>query len=206
MTDSTQPHYFRLKPEGEFTEERIFCPEGNKVAYYVTPAIAFRLDFKPQFVRKLEKEIAEYLEKLAGRITTPRKMVCEHDKKEFEYPFGYLGEWQDESDGWGESVFRPIPHLPSPPLGDFPKNISRWIWSAAGCNDGDPWDLLAELDDENGKRYVYYTAWCDYTGFDCQGGHYVTTASSIESLIEYAMENRAYKRYINTTEPAESWV
>lgn len=135
----------------------------------------------------------------APRILTPRKMVGEHDKKEFEYPF--------ENSGFEE---KHIPHAVSKPLGNFPHNIKRWIWSSAGENDGDSWELIAELEEEpevycEGSRYVYYTAWCDYTGFDCQGYGYTFVASNVEYIIEYALGNAEYDRYIEETEPAEEW-
>jgi hypothetical protein len=133
----------------------------------------------------------------APRILTPRKMIGEHQKEEFEYPFAESGFEEKH-----------IPHVVSKPLGDFPNNIKRWIWSSAGENDGDSWELIAELEPEpfyDGKRYVYYTAWCDYTGFDCRGYGETFVTSKIEYLIEYALGNAEYDRYIKETEPAEEW-
>jgi hypothetical protein len=50
---------------------------------------------------------------------------------------------------------------------DFPNNIAEYYWIREGENDGDAWELLCKLDN---NCYVFYSANCDYTGFDCQGG------------------------------------
>jgi hypothetical protein len=133
-----------------------------------------------------------------ARNLQPRKQRGEHDIEAFNYPFQSTGE--------GER--RGIPHLVSPPTGNFPGNIKRWIWSSAGQPDGDSWVCLVELKQEKGyegQRYLYYTAWCDYTGFDCQGGGHTIVAERLEDLVEYALENADYLRYMKETEPADAW-
>lgn len=141
-----------------------------------------------------------------SRTTSPRKQINEHNKEGFNYPFATI---EDEDLGMYDNL-EPldIPQAKSLPLGEFPRNIKRWIWSAPGENDGEPWDLLVELEPDStysGVRFAYYHAWCDYTGFDCQGGMDITVLDSIEMLLEYAMGNAAYDRYIQSTERAESW-
>lgn len=158
------------------------------------------------------------------RIVSPRRMEGEHEKENFEYPFSATSLERD-IDGYSCPIeVRGIPHLSEEvPVGDFPNNIKRWVWSAAGQNDEDPWDGIFEVEEvvteydsdeekeqktalnAGGPRYIYFHAWCDYTGFDCQGGAFVTVARDIPTLVEYALGRAAYDRYITGTEPAEMW-
>lgn len=143
----------------------------------------------------------------AQRNTEPRKQTGEHLVGEFEYPFSAC--MLDPEEEYICSIeVRHIPHIVSKPPGKFPSNIKRWIWSAPGANDELPWDCIVELKaDETyeGVRYAYFHAWCDYTGFDCQGGAYVIVSSSVPKLIEFGLGNAAYQRYMESTEPAEEW-
>lgn len=134
-----------------------------------------------------------------SRYTQPREQKYKHSKEEFDYPFGCIDDLLEE---------RTIPHIEQIPYGDFPKNIKRWIWSSAGQNDEMPWWLLAELESDDeypGVRYAFYDAWCDYTGFDCQGGMSILVAPDIETLIQYGLTEAAYKEYMKDTEPSDSW-
>ena len=159
------------------------------------------------------------------RIMTPRRQIGEHDKAAFQYPFNSCPLPENDEEGWCHTHLeeRPIPHAPAAPVGDFPHhNIKRWIWSAAGKNDEEPWEALVELEEveweydtdeekaakkEHNKapRFAFFFAWCDYTGFDCQGDAFVTVARDIPTLIQFAMGEAAYKRYIKGTEPADAW-
>ena len=49
---------------------------------------------------------------------------------------------------------------------------------------------------KNGK-YAFYTAWCDYTGFDCQGGMKLYISSNINVLIKMAMDEKQRTKYSN---------
>ena len=136
---------------------------------------------------------------MSSRNTSPRKQVGEHETDEFKYPFESCCPWVEQ---------RHIPHRAGKPLGQFPDNIKRWIWSAAGQNDGDPWDCIVELEPEenySGVRFAYFHAWCDYTGFDCQGGAHVIVATQVSDLVEYGLSNSAYRRYMESTEESDSW-
>jgi len=162
----------------------------------------------------------------AQRNTQPRKQIGEHKVDEFEYPFNscYIPEEGLDTDGYGcEIEVRHIPHVESKPSGDFPYNVKRWIWSSPGEKDELPWDCIVELEEriasyhteeqkdekktlnDGGKRYAYFHAWCDYTGFDCQGGAYVIVVDDISKLIEFGLGNATYNRYIEGTQPAEEW-
>jgi len=75
---------------------------------------------------------------------------------------------------------------------NFHKNIKYFIWCEEGQNDEKPWLLLCQL--RNGK-YAYYTAYCDNTGFDCQGGMALYIASTPEILVEMAMTDAERAKY-----------
>jgi hypothetical protein len=78
--------------------------------------------------------------------------------------------------------------------GDFPNNISNYIWGEEGENDFVDWILLCKL--SNGK-YAYYTAWCDYTGFDCQGGMKLYISSKLKTLVKMAMDDKNRSKYLS---------
>lgn len=48
-----------------------------------------------------------------------------------------------------------------------PANIESVIASDEGQNDGESWIALFKM--KNGT-FCFLTAWCDYTGWDCQSG------------------------------------
>jgi hypothetical protein len=161
------------------------------------------------------------------RITTPRKQIGEHKIEAFEQPLNgcLFPEDLENADGWGSILdLRPIPHLPAPPVGNFHSNIKRWIWSSPGKADVEAWHCIVELeecerdwetDEEKeekrkinaaGPRFAYFRAGCGHTVFASGGGWgELTVASDVPSLIEFALTEAAYSRYMAGTEPAEAW-
>ncbi len=107
-------------------------------------------------------------------------------KSWYEYPFDNLY--------FGSSIFTPIIGEKETinDIGDFPNNISKYIWGQEGENDFIDWILLCKL--TNGK-YAFYTAWCDNTGFDCRGGIKLYISSKINVLIKMAMDDRQRSTY-----------
>ena len=119
-------------------------------------------------------------------------------KSWYEYPFGSIIDihgYYRKCD-----IFTPIigEKEKLSDAGNFPHNIRKYIWGEEGDNDFIEWILLCKL--TNGK-YAFYTAWCDYTGFDCQGGMKLYIASSINVLVKMAMneiQRTKYNIFINT--------
>jgi hypothetical protein len=114
----------------------------------------------------------------------------------FEYPFEVMF-WDNRVKNKETKKYETVPGFPSDYLrnipgekecgiGDFPKNIKRCYFIQEGENDGIPWNLLCYLD--NGV-YVYMSAWCDYTGFDCQGEIILWSSKKIQTLIDMALSN-----------------
>lgn len=77
----------------------------------------------------------------------------------------------------------------------FPNNIKEYIWGEEGGHDEGEWNLLAKL--KNGK-YIFFTAWCDYTGFDCQSGIKLYVAKDIVTLVDKAMDKNQRKAYLES--------
>jgi hypothetical protein len=129
------------------------------------------------------------------RDVRKRKLISKIDyKRSCDYPFAFFDDY----------FKRPIcpKRVPmeshqSYDVGNFPENIKTVFWCHEGENDEDGWSLLAQL--ENGL-YIYFYAWCDYTGFDCQGGMELWASSSYENLIEYAISEYIYhEEYMKET-------
>ena len=60
-----------------------------------------------------------------------------------------------------------------------------------GQNDGDSWLLYGKLADGN---YFFLSAWCDYTGWDCQAGGDSTMSHSKEDLERFSMSDKDRER------------
>ena len=69
-------------------------------------------------------------------------------------------------------------------------------------NDERPWLTLCVLTDDT---YVFYMGECDYTGFDCVGRMILYASKHPEILVEYAMSDENYRKYMEDTKPVESW-
>ena len=75
---------------------------------------------------------------------------------------------------------------------DFnPDDIKNIIASDEGCDDGDSWVLVAELKD---GTFGYLSAWCDYTGWDCQAGGSSGIRDTLEELQRWEMDSRSRRR------------
>ena len=109
-------------------------------------------------------------------------------KSWYKYPFDNM---YDDS-----SIFTPIigEKEKISDMGNFPDNISKYIWGQEGEPDFIDWILLCKL--TNGK-YAFYTDWCDYTGFDCREGMKLYISSNINVLIKMAMDEKQRTKYSN---------
>ena len=77
-------------------------------------------------------------------------------------------------------------------LGDFPKNIQHYYWISDGKNDEYPWRALIKL---TTGLFVYITASCAFSGFDCEGNIHVYGATSLQTLIDHGMAEDARQRF-----------
>ena len=113
--------------------------------------------------------------------------------KMFKQPFRYIN-YEYKSQYSFINMFRPLIGQPETYKDgkNFHEKIKYFLWCEEGQNDKKPWLLLCQL--RNGK-YAYYTAYCDYTGFDCQGGMALYIASTPEILVEMAMTDAERAKY-----------
>lgn len=79
--------------------------------------------------------------------------------------------------------------------GDFPANVAEYYWIRGGEHDEQPWCALGRL--KTGV-YFYFTAWCDYTGFDCRGGMNLWLSKTRESVISHGMNDSERAEYLMT--------
>ncbi len=101
------------------------------------------------------------------------------NKDALVYPFSWI-RMEDDGSGYLISDFSEgIIGEEKCECGDFPNNIIEFYWIHEGENDEDAWECLCKLDNGN---YAFYTASCDYTGFDCQGGMRLIISKNAERL------------------------
>lgn len=62
--------------------------------------------------------------------------------------------------------------------------VASVIRVSEGYNDGDSWLAVGVLKD---GTFFFLTAWCDYTGWDCQAGGHSEQAGSLDELIRWRL-------------------
>ena len=74
-------------------------------------------------------------------------------------------------------------------------DVEEIIKDDAGANDEASWLAVGRLKD---GRYFFLSAWCDYTGWDCQAGGSCEFADSLDALIRWRLgdEDRARLGYV----------
>ena len=121
-----------------------------------------------------------------------RKSIKTHDKDAFLYPFARIRD----DDYKLEDILNPLltqkKEEAAALAGDFPCNITEWIWSIPGEYDENPWLLLCRL---NTGAYAFYRAGCDGTGFDCLEEMELTVSNNLEDIVEHGMYNCDYVQY-----------
>ena len=69
-----------------------------------------------------------------------------------------------------------------------PEDVKEILEKREGENDGEHWLLFAKLNDE---RYIFLSAWCDYTGWDCQSGGTIIVGKNIKDMMKKALTKEA---------------
>lgn len=69
-------------------------------------------------------------------------------------------------------------------------NVVKVVACVEGENDYAPWLALGRLRD---GRWFHVSAWCDYTGWDCQSGGTITVAKSKAELLRYGLTDSEKK-------------
>ena len=119
--------------------------------------------------------------------------IAEPDSAAFSYPFSCISSGEEDSwcptydtDDFCEGLLGEEKDGLS--CGKFPGNIVEFYWLHEGHNDEDAWECLCKLDNGN---FAYYTAWCDYTGFDCQGGMKIIVSKDLKRLFYEGLTERS---------------
>jgi hypothetical protein len=126
------------------------------------------------------------------------KAIQNPDLTKLDYPFAFIRDINNDPDYYDYNVkdfYEGLPdEEPIKEIGNFPKNISEYYWIHEGENDEEPWKLLCKIHTPKCDVYGYYTAWCDYTGFDCQGGMRLVVSKSIFNLYDKALTSKDKKQ------------
>ena len=96
-----------------------------------------------------------------------------------------------------KKILRPIPGVAALDAGDldakdFPKNIQEYYWINDGKNDEYPWYALGRLAT---GAYFYFTASCNFSGFDCEGQMALYLAPDLQTLYDNGMSAAARLRF-----------
>lgn len=116
--------------------------------------------------------------------------IADPNKSALTYPFSFIKGSDDE--GWCDDYdttdfSEGLLGEEKCDAGKFPNNIVEFYWLHEGRNDDDAWELLCKLDNGN---FAFYTAWCDYTGFDCQGGMKLIVSKDLKRLFYEGLTER----------------
>ncbi len=173
----------RAMKEAEEQALRLEAEERNKLEQYMQ--------------QNSEKEMAIILKPLENPNTDI-----------LAYPFSYIEESNDADDDYDhfdneyrvKDFCKGLPSEEPFNVGNFPGNITEYYWIHEGKNDEEAWQLfckikLPELVNGYDEAYAYYSASCDYTGFDCQGGMGLTVSLSAKNLF-YDLPERTRELFI----------
>ncbi len=120
--------------------------------------------------------------------------IADPDWDALEYPFSFIKGSEDA--GWCadyevNEFTEGLVGEEKCEAGNFPNNIAEFYWIFEGHNDEEAWKVLCKLDNGN---YALYLAWCDYTGFDCQGGMKLIVSKNLSRLFYEGMtESQRYQ-------------
>ena len=161
----------------------------------VNKAYTYNLSRKEELVDKIiayEKSI-QPKPKIFEQDNTRHVFPIQEDPdiESLEYPFSHITEGDYEL----QDFIIPMPGEPDEDAGDFPNNISEYLWVHPGENDETPWLALVKLNNEN---YAYYRGEADGTGFSCQGMMELYVSKNLTTLIYMAMTNEDYRLYKNS--------
>jgi hypothetical protein len=113
-------------------------------------------------------------------IRTP---LSNPDRTVLAYPFSFIRDSENANDWCADYDTKDFSESllseEKCECGKFPDNIVEFYWIHEGENDEEPWKLLCKLDNGN---YAFYLAWCDYTGFDCQGAMKLIISKDLRKL------------------------
>ena len=115
--------------------------------------------------------------------------------KAFEYPFEYINYNAEHYPHYNIENFALTmfdKNLKSESIDlnklKFPKDITEVYEYQEGVNDEKPWHFVGKIRYKDEHKYVYYKAFADYTGFDCQGNMKLYVSKSLKRILKYAKD------------------
>lgn len=128
-------------------------------------------------------------------LKNKKNINIEKFRKAFDEPFNFLNNKENEYDDYYYeniclTMFDKDMKSEKIDLSEtvIPRDIIDVYWYMEGKNDESPWYFIGSIKCKNKKKYIYYTAWCDYTGFDCQGGMKMYVSKSLTKIINLGLE------------------
>jgi len=108
------------------------------------------------------------------------------DLNEFNGSFNWAGSFDSGMGAVYEACQEPDP-LPGykGPIAWTKDDVAEVLCASEGENDGANWLALLRLKD---GRFVFLSAGCDYTGWDCQASGRSTVAKDKKRLIQLGMD------------------
>lgn len=184
--------------------ERAAAKAKEETERYMKEAIENALKREAEEKAKLEQYMELHSEKEVAIILKP----LENPNTDIlAYPFSYIDESNDggDSDDFNneycvKDFCKGLPSEAPFNIGKFPYNITEYYWIHEGKNDEEAWQLfckikLPEIVNGCNEAYAYYSASCDYTGFDCQGGMDLIVSLSAKNLF-YDLPERTRELFI----------
>lgn len=150
---------------------------------------------KDREIRDARKAAEDDLHRREKRTDLSLRQQTDPDKSLLEEPFLYIYDYEPHATPIVGQVEITLNH-------QWWLEIEHYYWIFGGAHDDESWRFLARL--KNGI-YVFYTASCDYTGFDCQGDMKVWASHDPAVLLLYAMGNRDYDLYYADTKPFDNF-
>jgi hypothetical protein len=173
-------------------EERICGHNRNvKTQMKSNPKIPYYGQFSSKFIMDaVLKPLKDYSNEPVNMFAYPSMFepIDKLNLKALEYPFSFINNndiyYKPSEICTGLVNEEPIN------IGDFPNNIVEYYWIHEGTNDEENWHLFCKVITKEGEEaYVYYTAGCDYTGFDCQGDMKIYISRNAPALLNSLDKN-----------------
>lgn len=107
-------------------------------------------------------------------------MLAELDDYDWAEAFEYAGE--DGRSGYGVPMLVAGATVAATVFAR--EDVAEIIGITVGENDGADWEIAGRLND---GRWFYLSAWCDYTGWDCQAGGQAWIADDRDSIVQFGI-------------------
>jgi len=131
----------------------------------------------PAKIIGMEESNTSLINRMFEAIDEEMYKAIDEEKNTTEKTTQLLSEVKSEYSDWSEAF----------QYSDFPySSVKEVLHMHEGENDYSPWVLVCRL---NNGKFGYLSAWCDYTGWDCQAGGESEIRKTYEEIMELVPEN-----------------